>query len=235
MTSPAAADVSDAFVSYERWGVVIPALRGVTLWIRPGEWLVVYGANGAGKSTLLDMLAGARRPNQGSVRVFGSDPAKFSSRRRAQTIFRVRQNPEHGTAPTLTVREHLFLADRSRPPRVRASSGYYQALLDDRGLDVRLSQLAGALSGGQRQLLALIMAELSAAPLILLDEPFASLDIQRRKLAYATLKKLHAAERTLVLVTHEPSDVTLYATAVARVEEGHVTKDGTLAGEVRCG
>src|SRR4051812_5471464 len=146
------------------------ALDGVSVTLAPGDFTVVIGGNGAGKSTLLNAIAGEVRVDEGSIRVDGRDVTNEPTHRRAKAIARVFQDPQVGTAGTMTIEENLSIAER-RGESNRLRLGLtapirrrYRERLQSFGLGLedRLGHKVGSLSGGQRQSLALAMAILSA-------------------------------------------------------------------------
>ena len=160
------------------------ALHGVDLEVRPGEFVTVIGSNGAGKSTLLGVVSGDVPLRTGRVSVDGEDMTKVPAHRRAGQVARVFQDPLAGTCAELTVEENMALAlGRGN------SRGWGLAVTDPRrevfrerlrglglGLENRLSDRVGLLSGGQRQAVSLMMATLAPSRILLLDEHTAALD-----------------------------------------------------------
>ncbi|MBJ7259960.1 MAG: ATP-binding cassette domain-containing protein, partial [Chthoniobacterales bacterium] len=160
------------------------ALRDVSFTLTQGSFLIIIGTNGSGKSTLLNAVAGTFPLDRGSVRLSGHDITKWPEHRRAKFIGRVFQNPFSGTAPNMTIAENLAMAARRGLHRglAWAIPGGLRAQLRDRvrtlnmGLEDRLDNDIGTLSGGQRQALTLLMASWLKPDLLLLDEHTAALD-----------------------------------------------------------
>ena len=187
------------------------ALDGVSLVLQPGDFAVVIGGNGAGKSTLLNTIAGEISPDEGSVSVDGADVTRKPTHVRAAWIARVFQDPLAGTAGTLTVAENLSIAER-RGKRSGLRWGLNAESLRryrDRiaalglGLENRLDQKVGSLSGGQRQSLALAMAVLTSPKLLLLDEHCAALDPKTAELVMKeTVRAVESEKLTALMVTH---------------------------------
>jgi len=219
--------------TYERWGLRTSALRDVRLDVRGGEWVALTGANGSGKSTLLKLLAGLLPVQTGEVQIAGQPWAGMPMRRRASLVYLVHQDPMAGTAPALTVGEHLALAAPPADGSAAAKSRELQRpqaqgeFLEAMKLDVAPSQLVATLSGGQRQLLALLVASLRPAPVILLDEPMAALDADRTEACAHTLRMLHSSGRTLLLVTHDVGFAQSSADRTIRLEAGCIALDQT--------
>lgn len=187
------------------------ALDDVSLSLEPGDFAVIIGGNGAGKSTLLNTIAGEITPDSGSVAIDGTDVVPMPTHRRAKWLARVFQDPLAGTAGTLTVAENLSIAQR-RGKRsglrwgLNANSRtFYQERVAalGLGLESRLDQKVGQLSGGQRQSLALAMAVLTSPKLLLLDEHCAALDPKTADLVMQeTVRAVSDGKLTALMVTH---------------------------------
>ena len=161
------------------------ALNDLSLHLAPGDFATIVGSNGAGKSTLFGAIAGSFWPDTGSVVLDGQDITFLPDYKRSKAIGRMFQDPLRGTAPHMTIEENLALAF------LRASghtSSFSRISKKDRelfaeklsalglGLEDRMKQPVGLLSGGQRQALTLLMATLVTPKLLLLDEHTAALD-----------------------------------------------------------
>src|ERR1044072_9437036 len=197
----------------------VTALCGVELIIDEGSWVIVIGTNGSGKSTLLNAVAGSFPVDAGTIRLADRDVTQWPEHRRAKMIGRVFQNPFSGTAATMSIAENFALATRRGLSRGLgwALSGELKKDLRDRvkqlnlGLEDRLGNIIGSLSGGQRQALTLLMATWLKPKLLLLDEHPAGLDpksgdhvitlsdevIQRDKLT--TLMVTHSMQQAVSL------------------------------------
>ena len=160
------------------------ALQGLDLHLAPGEFVTVIGGNGAGKSTLLNAVAGVWLVDGGRVVIDGADVTALPEHKRAAFIGRVFQDPMMGTAPNMQIEENLALANRRGRRRglkwgvTRAEREVYRERLRTLGLGLesRLEDKVGLLSGGQRQALTLLMASMRKPKLLLLDEHTAALD-----------------------------------------------------------
>ena len=160
------------------------ALKGVDLTLNPGDFVTVIGGNGAGKSTLLNSVAGVFPVDAGRIVLDGQDVTRLPEHKRAKYLGRVFQDPMMGTAADMNIEENLALAYRRGQPRglkwgvTGAEREKYRAILSqlELGLENRMTDKVGLLSGGQRQALTLVMATLKKPKLLLLDEHTAALD-----------------------------------------------------------
>ena len=189
----------------------VRALRGVSLHLPEGSFLIILGGNGSGKSTLLNAVAGTFRLDEGEVRIAGQDVTRWPEHRRARLVGRVFQNPFTGTAPNMSIAENLALAARRGQARHFgwALSRRLKEELRDRvrqlrmGLEDRLSHAIGSLSGGQRQALTLLMATWLKPALLLLDEHTAALDPKSADQVIRVTQEIVTRHRlTTLMVTH---------------------------------
>ena len=189
----------------------VRALRGVSLHVPAGAFLVILGGNGSGKSTLLNAVAGAFRVDAGEIRLDGRDVTRWQEHQRARLIGRVFQNPFTGTAPNMSIAENLALAARRGQKRRLgwALSRLMKNEVRDRvgqlrmGLEDRLDNAIGSLSGGQRQALTLLMATWAKPALLLLDEHTAALDPKSAdQVIRLTEEVVTRHQLTTLMVTH---------------------------------
>ena len=188
------------------------ALEGVDLAMEERAFVVVVGNNGSGKSTLLNTIAGNVIPDRGRVLIAGCDVTAWPEWRRARLVGRVFQNPMSGTIPDLTVAENLAVAAKrgSRPGVLRNALGRERRReLADRVRDLglrleeRLDTPVGALSGGQRQALTLLMATLVRPTILLLDEHTSALDpVSSEQVIRLTERLIRSEGLTTLMVTH---------------------------------
>src|ERR1044071_6731289 len=189
----------------------VRALRGVSLAIEEGSFVIVIGTNGSGKSTLLNAVAGSFIVDRGAITIAGNDITRWPEHRRAKLIGRVFQNPFSGTAPSMTVAENLALAARRGlgrglagllPARLRTELRDRVATLNMQ-LESRMDNPIGTLSGGQRQALTLLMATWRKPELLLLDEHTAALDPKSaEKVIHLTEQIVTSQKITTLMVTH---------------------------------
>ena len=189
----------------------VKALCGVDLTIDEGSWVIVIGTNGSGKSTLLNALAGSFPVDAGTIHLADHDVTQWPEHRRAKMIGRVFQNPFSGTAATMSIAENFALATRRGLSRGLgwALSAELKKDLRDRvkqlnlGLEERLGNIIGSLSGGQRQALTLLMATWLKPKLLLLDEHTAALDPKSADQVIQMTDEIVCREKlTTLMVTH---------------------------------
>ena len=209
------------------------ALDEVSVHIPEGQFVTVLGSNGAGKSPFFNVITGAAPAAGGTIVLDGQDITAQKEHVRSRSIGRLFQNPEHGTAPHLTVEENLALAySRSRGPFSRAIRKEEQALFReklktlDMGLEDRLKTPIGLLSGGQRQAVALMMAVLNPPKLLLLDEHTAALDPKSaRKILEITNDLVRREHMTALMITHNMTDALTNGDRLLIFNDGKITQD----------
>jgi putative tryptophan/tyrosine transport system ATP-binding protein len=189
----------------------VRALRGVSLTIPEGAFLIILGGNGSGKSTLLNAVAGTFPLDEGKIELAGENITRWPEHQRARLIGRVFQNPFTGTAPNMSIAENFALAARRGQARGLGwalSKGLMDELRDRvrelrMGLEDRPGNAIGSLSGGQRQALTLLMATWLRPALLLLDEHTAALDPKSADLVIrATADIVSRNKLTTLMVTH---------------------------------
>jgi len=187
-------------------------LKNVSCQVKQGDFIVIVGANGAGKSTFFDTIAGKTKPTSGAIILDGIDISRYSELQRSSMITRIFQNTRLNSVGSMTVAQNLAFARYSRR-RVQLVDGMNTLpaieaikLVENLGIDKSiLTKKMNSLSGGQRQLIAFVMATQLIPKILLLDEPTAALDPQAatRLLQYATsFIKQHNI--TTLLITHDP-------------------------------
>jgi ABC-2 type transport system ATP-binding protein len=176
------------------------AVRDVSLEFPVGSITALVGANGAGKSTLIRSCLGFERPNEGRVLVFGIDPRK----QRAAAIRRIGYVPQSAALyRTLTIADHFALAAVARPEFDERHARRHVARVD-----LTTGRRVGELSGGEQAQVTLAIVLGTRAPLLLLDEPLASLDpLARRDFLTALVADVRARGATAVLASHIVTDV----------------------------
>jgi len=220
----------------------VRALRGVSLATSDGSFVVVIGTNGSGKSTLLNAVAGTFLVDGGRIRLAGRDVTRWPEHLRATLIGRVFQNPFSGTAANMTIAENLALAARRGRPRglAWALRPHLKGEIRDRvrqlnlGLEDRLDNAIGSLSGGQRQALTLLMATWLRPELLLLDEHTAALDPKSADQVIALSEQIIARERlTTLMVTHSMQQAASLGDRLVMMHRGRVIHDDAGAAKRR--
>jgi putative tryptophan/tyrosine transport system ATP-binding protein len=216
----------------------VRALQGVTLTIPTSSFVVVIGTNGSGKSTLLNALAGTFLVDEGSIVVDGTDVTRWPEHRRASLIGRVFQNPFSGTAPNMTIAENLVLAARRGQARGLgwALKRTARQEMRDRisrlrlGLEDRLDNAIGSLSGGQRQALTLLMASWLRPTLLLLDEHTAALDPRSADHVIRLSEEIISRDKlTALMVTHSMQQASNLGDRLIMMHRGAILHDFTGA------
>jgi len=216
------------------------ALRGVNLRVVEGEFLTIIGSNGAGKSTSLNVIAGLIEPSQGEVEVDGKDITGWPIHQRARLISRVFQDPKMGTCEDLTILENFALAygrTESRGLRfaiseeIRERTRLRLALLN-LGLEKRLDDKVGLLSGGQRQAVSLLMATAGDTRVLLLDEHTAALDPKTAAFVNELTRQIVTELKlTAMMVTHSMAQALQYGDRTLMFHRGKIIFD--VVGERR--
>lgn len=210
------------------------ALNGLNLTLQKGDFVTVIGGNGAGKSTMLNAIAGSFHIDSGSIILGGQDITNLPEHRRAAFLGRVFQDPMTGTAASMNIEENLALAARRGQNRglqwgIRAAerSAFRDKLaMLDLGLENRLGDKVGLLSGGQRQALTLLMATLKRPELLLLDEHTAALDPKTaEKVLQLTRQLIMEDGLTALMVTHNMKDALALGNRTIMMHEGRVILD----------
>lgn len=212
----------------------VRALRGVALEIASGSFTIVIGTNGSGKSTLLNAVAGTFFVDSGAVRIAGQDVTDWPEHARARLIGRVFQNPFSGTAPQMTIAENVALA--ARRGRFRglgwAIAPRLLQQLRDRvsrlgmGLEDRLHNSIGTLSGGQRQALTLLMATWVKPQLLLLDEHTAALDPKSADQVIRLSQEIIQRDGlTTMMVTHSMQQAASLGDRLVMMHRGRILHD----------
>ena len=211
-----------------------PALLGIDLDIAAGEFITVIGSNGAGKSTLLNIISGDILSDRGRVTVGTQDVTTWPTAQRATLVSRVFQNPLAGSCAELTIEENLVLAFRRgqsrglRPALNNRFRDQFRARLAslELGLEDRLCDRIGLLSGRQRQALSLVMAALAPAKILLLDEHTAALDPKTAHYIMQLTEQLVTEHGlTTLMVTHSMRQALAVGNRLLMLHEGRIVFD----------
>ena len=206
----------------------VPALRGVSFSVRPGELVAIVGPSGSGKSTLLHVIGTLERPSSGVVRIGGVDAAQLDDRElsklRARNIGFVFQ--QFFLAEHATVRDNV--ADGLLYAGVRAGERYRRAeeAIEQVGLSDRASFKPTKLSGGERQRVAIARALVGSPTIVLADEPTGNLDSTNGASIMELIRELNAAGATIVMITHDAGLADQLPRQI-RVLDGEIISDRT--------
>jgi putative ABC transport system ATP-binding protein len=218
----------------------VTALQGLNCSIDEGEFVTMIGSNGAGKSTLLNLIAGTFLPEKGDIFLGDERVTQWPEHRRAAYIGRVFQNPRTGTCTSMSIEENFALANRRgfRPglewgvTRKTRKAFREKLSLLGLGLEHRLKDKVGLLSGGQRQSLTLLMATLQRPRLLLLDEHTAALDPRTAEQVLTLTRDLIRQMRlTAVMVTHNMKHAIELGNRLIMMHQGGIVFD--VGGEAK--
>ena len=212
------------------------ALNGVSLTMEAGDFATIVGSNGAGKSTLFNAITGGFIADEGSITLGGEDITFAPEYQRSRVIGHLFQDPLKGTAPNMTIEENLALAYLragtapnaifSRISRKDKEIFCEKLALLDMGLEDRMKQPVGLLSGGQRQALTLLMATLRKPDLLLLDEHTAALDPKTADKVLQITEEIVARDNlTTLMVTHNMKNAIQYGNRLIMMDAGRVVVD----------
>ena len=199
----------------------IPALRGITLDVSEGEVIALMGRNGAGKSTLLSTLVGLRRPDAGTVRIAGLDPATL---RGPKLIGRIGLVPQDSA--DLISRDTVAAECRDADRDAACAEGSTAALLAELAPEIDPETHPRDLSEGQRLALALAIVLVAQPAVLLLDEPTRGLDYPTKARLASILRDLAVRGHAVVIATHDVELAADVATRVVVLADGEVVADG---------
>ena len=215
------------------------ALSELSLTLNDGDFVTIIGANGAGKSTLFNAISGRFLIDTGSIVLDGKDITFMPEHHRAHVIGRLFQDPMLGTSPGMTIEENLSMAAKRGgwfSHITKADRQFFREKLAvlDMGLEDRLTQPVGLLSGGQRQALTLMMATIVPPQLLLLDEHTAALDPAAAEKVLAVTKSIVAENSiTCMMITHNMQSALELGNRTLMMDRGGIIMD--VSGEDRAG
>lgn len=228
-------EINDLVKTFHRGSInEVLALAGINLQVGKGDFITIIGSNGAGKSTLLNCLAGSYPIDSGHIGIDEQDVTRWPEHQRATLISRVFQDPLLGTCASLSIEQNLALANRrgrghglgkgvKRSDRELFCKQLAQLGL---GLEERLKDQVGLLSGGQRQALTLLMATLIKPNILLLDEHTAALDPKTALQVLALTEQLIAEQQlTALMVTHNMRQALQLGNRLIMLHGGRVILD----------
>ncbi|MFF7484526.1 ABC transporter ATP-binding protein [Streptomyces luteogriseus] len=197
----------------------VRAVDGLTLDLRPGETVALLGPNGAGKSTTLDLLLGLKKPDSGTVRLFGTSPRDAIVAGRVGAMLQ-----SGGLMDEVTVAELVRLACDLHPKPYRHSE-----VLSRAGIAQIADRKVNKLSGGQAQRVRFALATAGDSDLIVLDEPTTGMDVTTRQAFWATMREQADQGRTVLFATHYLEEADAVADRVLVLHRGRLLADGTAA------
>ena len=215
------------------------ALIDLSLHLEPGDFATIIGSNGAGKSTLFNAISGSFFTDAGTIELAGEDITFQPEFKRARNIGRLFQDPMRGSAPGMTIEENLALAAGSGGWFSHMTKKDRQRFRDrlallGMGLEDRMKQPVGLLSGGQRQALTLMMATVNPPKLLLLDEHTAALDPAAAEKVLGITQQIVAEEKlTCLMVTHNMESALALGNRTLMMNGGRILFD--VSGEERKG
>ncbi len=196
-----------------------------------GDFITIIGSNGAGKSTLFNAIAGSFITDSGSISLMGRDITLMPEHKRSRVIGRLFQDPMRGTAPGMTVEENLTLAAGHGGWLSTLKSSDKKLFREklamlEMGLEDRMDQQVGLMSGGQRQALTLMMATLNPPQLLLLDEHTAALDPSTAEKVLAITKNIVSENNlTCMMITHNMQSALELGNRTIMMESGKIVFD----------
>lgn len=206
-----------------------PVLKGISFELRPGDFCIFIGSNGSGKTTLFKTISSEYEANKGHIYFSGKD---MTMRNRMPYIASVVQDINQGTVPEMTLLENIVLSQmRNDVARLLFYNRHREKVKMQLkslgiGLETEIDLPLKNLSGGQRQMVATLMALESSAPLLLLDEHTAALDPKmQKKLMHYTAAAIKKRETTTLMITHKLDDAIFYGNRLIMLHQGRIVLD----------
>jgi putative ABC transport system ATP-binding protein len=209
------------------------ALEDINLQVNNGDFITIVGSNGSGKSTLFNLISGTYPVTGGKLILNGKDITNTPEYKRAFTIGRIFQDPTKGTAAKMSIEDNLITAFSKGMKSLRISLNAEKRELFrnelkqlSMGLEVRLKDNVGLLSGGQRQALTLLMTVLSRPQMLLLDEHTAALDPRNAQIVMdLTMQFIERYHLTALMVTHNMQHAIDFGNRLLMMDEGQIILD----------
>lgn len=207
---------------------------GLDLDIKDGDFVTVIGSNGAGKSTLMNLVIGDIEAEDGKILLDSDDITRVDAHIRAKYISKVYQNPTFGTAPSMTIKENMAMAENKgksfglRFGLKKGAESRYKEILKTLGLGLenQLDTPVGLLSGGQRQCLSLIMTTMQKPKMLLLDEHTAALDPKTSIMIMEKTKEIVERDSlTTLMITHNLQDAIDYGNRLIMLHNKEIILD----------
>jgi putative ABC transport system ATP-binding protein len=219
-------ELENVWKIYDLGEVKVPAVKGVSVTINKGDYVVILGPSGSGKSTMMNMVGALDVPSKGKIRLDGKDIGLMSESQLAQLrgkkigfVFQ-----QFNLIPTLSATQNVELPMMfyGMPAGERLKRA--QSLLTRVGLDHRLDHLPTKLSGGEQQRVAVARSMSNNPEVILADEPTGNLDSKTGKQIMGLLDELNQEGRTIIMVTHD-THLVKHAKRIIELKDGHVVRD----------
>lgn len=210
------------------------ALNNISLSIKEGDFISIIGSNGAGKSTLLNSIAGNFFLDSGKILINEKDVTGWPEYKRAKLISRVFQDPLLGTCPSATIEQNMALAKKrgqwrgfSRGVKIKDREGFREKLkMLGLGLENRLKDRVGLLSGGQRQALTMLMATMIRPEVLLLDEHIAALDPKTANQILKLTEEIVGEQKlTTLMITHNMKHAIQFGNRLIMLHQGRIISD----------
>ena len=202
--------------------------------VKKGEFISVIGSNGSGKTSILNMICGSIPIDSGRILVQGQDITRMKEHQRSKFIGRVFQDPAKGTCPSMNILQNMAMADnKGKPFNLTAGINkkritYYQEQLSrlKLGLEDKLYVKVGALSGGQRQAMALLMSTMTPLDFLILDEHTAALDPKTSEIIMELTDEIvREKQLTTLMVTHNLRHAVEYGNRMIMMHQGGIVLD----------
>lgn len=208
--------------------------RDFNLTVEEGQFVSVVGSNGSGKTSMLNIICGSIPLDSGAILMKGKDITRLPEYKRNQNIGRVYQNPAMGTCPAMTILENMSIADNKgkyyglgKGTDKKRISGYQESLRRlNLGLEDKLDVKVGALSGGQRQAMALLMSTMTPIEFLILDEHTAALDPKTADIIMELTDEIVREKKlTTIMVTHNLRYAVEYGSRLIMMHQGNAILD----------
>src|SRR5512146_405285 len=216
--------------TYHVGKVEVPALRGVSFTVDPGEFMAVVGPSGSGKSTLFYLLGGLTHADSGRVVIDGEDFARLSDAQRTQMRKRkigfVFQ--KFNLLPTLDARSNITIAQDIAGVNSRQQDDHFRRIVEMLGIARRLQHRPAELSGGEQQRVALARALINRPAIVLADEPTGNLDSKNSEVVLQMLR--HSKQelgQTVLMITHNP-EAAAYADRIIHMRDGQIVPQSAV-------
>ena len=208
--------------------------KDFNLTVKDGEFVSVVGSNGSGKTSMLNIICGSIAVDSGKILIHGEDITRQKDYIRQRRIGRVYQDPSKGTCPGMTILENMSIAENKGKP-YNLGRGVNKAKLEEYremlrplnlGLEDKMDVKVGALSGGQRQAMALLMSTMTPIEFLILDEHTAALDPKTAELIMELTDKIVKEKNlTTIMVTHNLRYAIEYGNRLVMMHQGNAILD----------